>query len=89
MIMPKKSTNVFTENICISGTGVTINSLHPGMVRGTKHMRYSPFSSSFVMKAPMIPWIWLLTKNPSQGCQSQVYMAVEPDLEETTGKYFV
>jgi hypothetical protein len=59
------------------------------MVRGTKHMRHSPFSSSFVMKAPMIPWIWLLTKNPSQGCQTPVYMAVEPDLEETTGKYFV
>jgi hypothetical protein len=52
-------------------------------------MRHSPFSSSFVMKAPMIPWIWLLTKNPSQGCQTPVYMAVEPDLEETTGKYFV
>lgn len=70
------------------GTGVTVNALHPGMVRGTRHMRHSPFSSSVVFKTPMLPWIWLLTKNPSQGAQTSIYLAVEPKFDEVTGKYF-
>ncbi|XP_065342997.1 retinol dehydrogenase 11-like [Cloeon dipterum] len=72
----------------LKGSGVTFNSLHPGMVRGTQHMRHSPFSSSIILKAPMVPWIWLFTKNPHQGCQTTVYLAIESGLQKTTGKYF-
>lgn len=69
-------------------TNVKINAMHPGIVRGTKHMRHSPLSKSLVMKVAMAPWSWLLMKNPEQGAQTIIYMAVATELRQTSGKYF-
>lgn len=62
--------------------------MHPGIVRGTKHMRHSPLSKSFVMKIAIGPWAWLLMKTPEQGAQTIIYMAVATELSDTSGKYF-
>lgn len=72
----------------LQGTNVKINAMHPGIVRGTKHMRHSPLSKSLVMKIAMGPWAWLLMKNPEQGAQTIIYMAVATELSKTSGKYF-
>lgn len=32
--------------------------------------------------------MWLFLKNPTQGCQSIVYLAVEPSLSNISGYYF-
>lgn len=46
----------------LQGTSVGIYALHPGLVRGTKHMRHSIFKNSFMVQVAMLPWIWLFMK---------------------------
>lgn len=70
------------------GTNVTINAVNPGIVRGTRHMRHSPLSSTFLIKLLMRPWMWLFLKNAVQGAQTAVYAAVTRELDEQSGKYF-
>ncbi|XP_046617473.1 retinol dehydrogenase 13-like isoform X4 [Neodiprion virginianus] len=72
----------------LKDTNVTVNAVNPGRVRGTRHMRRSPISSTYIIKLSMQPWMWLLLKNPVQGAQTSVYAAVSTQLEKSTGKYF-
>ena len=37
----------------------------------------------------MKPIVRLFYKTPEQGAQTQIMLAVEPELEKVTGKYFV
>lgn len=37
----------------------------------------------------MFPFVKLFYKTPTAGAQTSVMLAVEPELAETTGKYFV
>lgn len=37
----------------------------------------------------MFPFVKILYKPPSVGAQTAVMLAVEPELEKTSGKYFV
>ncbi|XP_014486757.1 PREDICTED: retinol dehydrogenase 13-like isoform X2 [Dinoponera quadriceps] len=69
-------------------TDVTINTVNPGIVRGTRHMRYSPLNSTFLIKLIMQPWMWLFLKSAVQGAQTAVYVAVNRELREHSGKYF-
>lgn len=71
----------------LEGTGVTVNSVHPGIVETeiTRHMSF--FNSSFsglILK----PILRLFLKNPAQGAQTTLYAALSPELEKVTGKYF-
>jgi hypothetical protein len=75
-------------NILIADSGVTINALHPGLVRGTQHLRHSPLSGSLVLRVPTLPWLWLLAKNAQQGAQTTIFLSVEPNLCDVSGKYF-
>ncbi|KAK9508680.1 hypothetical protein O3M35_006179 [Rhynocoris fuscipes] len=71
----------------LKGTGVTVNAVHPGLVDTeiTRHMSYfSSYLSGFILK----PLIWMFIKNPRQGAQTTVYAALDPSLENVTGKYF-
>lgn len=66
----------------LHGSGVTVNSLHPGMVK-TEITR----DASILLKVVL----WLLTffsKTPNAGAQTQIRMAVDPELSNVTGKYF-
>ncbi|XP_037048277.1 retinol dehydrogenase 12-like [Bradysia coprophila] len=65
----------------LEGTGVTVNSLHPGVVQ-TELMRHQ----SIVGKL-MIPFR-IFQKNPKSGAQTQLTVALDPDLEKVSGKYF-
>ncbi|XP_019700360.1 retinol dehydrogenase 13 [Harpegnathos saltator] len=72
----------------LTDTDVAINTVNPGIVRGTRHMRYSPLNSTFLIKLIMQPWMWLFLKNAVQGAQTAVYVAVSRELEKHSGKYF-
>lgn len=68
----------------LEGTGVTTNSLHPGMI-DTGIWRSVPFPLNYPMR--------LITKGffktPVQGAQTTIHLAVSEELEGVSGKYFM
>lgn len=66
----------------LQATGVTVNALHPGAVASSFGSGGSSlFSVLFTIAKP-----FLLT--PKQGAQTVIYLASDPEVEETSGKYF-
>jgi len=78
------SYKVFSNNL---GSGVTVNAVHPGIVDTdiARHMGYSSSSMAFIIFRPLT---WPFIKTPIQGCQTVVYLAVAPEVEKISGKYF-
>ncbi|XP_039194489.1 retinol dehydrogenase 14-like [Crotalus tigris] len=69
----------------IENTGVTVNVLHPGMVR-TNLGRYIHIP---LLAKPLFSLVsWAFFKSPSEGAQTIVYLAASPDIEGISGKYF-
>jgi NAD(P)-dependent dehydrogenase (short-subunit alcohol dehydrogenase family) len=64
----------------LSGTGVTSNALHPGMVN-TEIIRGFPRWMEW-------GWKWI-SKTPQQGAQTSVYLASNEEPGELSGLYFV
>jgi NAD(P)-dependent dehydrogenase (short-subunit alcohol dehydrogenase family) len=68
----------------LAGTGVTVNCLHPGFVS-------SRFAYDRESEKPN--WMMNLGKlfsiQPAEGAETSVYLATSPEVEDTTGKYFV
>jgi NAD(P)-dependent dehydrogenase (short-subunit alcohol dehydrogenase family) len=62
----------------LSGTGVTANALHPGVVS--------------TRLARDVWWLNLMAKmfftSPQKGARTSLYLATDPGLEKVTGKYF-
>lgn len=78
---------LFTQELArrLHGTGVTVNSCHPGVVQ-TELGRH-------VIKFKWIKPIYKkicapIFKTPFEGAQTQIKLAVDPELELITGKYF-
>jgi len=67
----------------LEGTGVTANSLHPGVVAtnfgGEDQARFFT-----LMKRLVFP----LLKTPEQGAQTSIYVASSPELNGVAGQYF-
>lgn len=79
----KLLTIIFTRSLAkrLESTGVTANSLHPGIIRielGT----HRPFVE--ILLSPLS----LFMKSIKSGSQTIVALAVDPDFETVTGKYF-
>lgn len=74
---------LFTRELAkrLEGTGVTVNSLHPGAVQ-TELQRNQP-----ILTTIMYPF-YICFKNPKSGAQTTLTVALDPDLEKVTGKYF-
>ena len=75
---------LFTEELArrLAGTGVTVNSLHPGVVAtGFGHNSPGLFSTLVKIAAPLL-------STPEKGAQTLVYLATSPEVEGVTGKYF-
>lgn len=74
---------LFTRELAkrLNGTNVTANSLHPGAVN-TEIGRHLG-----VMQYLALPGIFVV-KNPKSGAQTTIMLAVDPDLENVSGKYF-
>ncbi|XP_056641126.1 retinol dehydrogenase 13-like [Diorhabda sublineata] len=87
----KLALTIFTKHMAqlYKHTNITFNSVNPGLVRNTGHLaNYSSFGKSFFTKLSVWPWIWLFLKTPYQGCQTIVYLAIEPKLHKVSGCYF-
>ncbi|XP_064484315.1 retinol dehydrogenase 14-like [Ornithodoros turicata] len=70
----------------LRGCDVTVNSLHPGLVK-TKFYRDTPHTllGRFLVTVA-IP---LFSKSPTEGAQTSIHLSLSPELEHTTGKYFM
>lgn len=81
----KLATVVFSYELArrLSGTGVTANVLHPGLVR-------TGFASNMgaVPSAVIGFFMRFVGLTPEQGAQTSVYLASSPDVENLTGKYW-
>lgn len=74
---------LFTRELAkrLEGTNVTANSLHPGAVRTELGRHLS------ILHYVMLPF-QVLVKTPKSGAQTTNMLAVDPDLDNVTGKYF-
>jgi len=75
---------LFTHELSrrLEGTGVTVNSLHPGAV--ATNMWKSPMGPlSFVGNISK-----LFLMSPEKGAETPVYLASSPEVEGVTGKYY-
>lgn len=72
----------------LKSTAVTVNSLTPGLVRGTKHMRQSPIMRAISAKIIMFPCMWIFMKTPVLGAQTAIYLATDEKIKTTSGEYF-
>uniref|UniRef100_S4RHN6 Retinol dehydrogenase 12, like n=1 Tax=Petromyzon marinus TaxID=7757 RepID=S4RHN6_PETMA len=63
------------------GTGVTVNSLHPGSVM-------TDLQRHLGVVHAMQRILWPLSKSPAQGAQTSIHCAVAEELANVTGVYF-
>lgn len=77
---------LFTRELArrLRGTGVTVNAVHPGVVK-TELGRY--MIKSYVRKV-VEPFLYCAFKTPRSGAQTTLRVALDPDLKTITGKYF-
>ncbi|XP_017014764.2 retinol dehydrogenase 13-like [Drosophila takahashii] len=80
---------LFTRELAkrLEGTGVTVNSLHPGAV-DTELMRYWSFMENSLIAFLVKPLQWTLFKTPRSGAQTSLYAALDPELKNVSGLYF-
>lgn len=80
---------LFTRELArrLQGTGVTANSLHPGVVRTALGRHIMPTIAVW-RRIIFAPFILLLFKTPWQGAQTTIHCAVAEELEHTSGLYF-
>jgi NAD(P)-dependent dehydrogenase (short-subunit alcohol dehydrogenase family) len=67
----------------LSGTGVTVNVLHPGLVRTGFANNLGAVPSAFF--GFLMRFVGL---TPEQGAQTSIYLASSPTVENVTGKYW-
>ncbi|KAH8307730.1 hypothetical protein KR044_011318 [Drosophila immigrans] len=80
---------LFTQELAkrLEGTGVTVNSLHPGVVQ-TELTRHVAIFNNIFASILVRPLVWLLFKTAKNGAQTTLYAALDPDLNGVTGLYF-
>nr|XP_004663836.2 retinol dehydrogenase 14 [Jaculus jaculus] len=78
---------LFTRELAhrLEGTNVTVNVLHPGIVR-TNLGRYIHIP---LLAKPLFNLVsWAFFKTPLEGAQTSIYLASSPEVEGVSGKYF-
>ena len=76
---------LFTNELArrLQGTGVTANSVHPGVVR--TNFGSEDQAGFFRIISPLVrPFL----KTPTQGARTPIYLASSPDVEAITGQFF-
>ncbi|XP_006835326.1 PREDICTED: retinol dehydrogenase 14 [Chrysochloris asiatica] len=69
----------------LEGTNVTVNVLHPGIVRTNlgRHINIP------LLVKPLFNLVsWAFFKTPIEGAQTSIYLASSPEVEGVSGKYF-
>lgn len=80
---------LFTKELSerLKGSGVTANSLHPGVV-DTDLFRHMSFGKSSFTGVILRPFLWPFVKTPIQGAQTTLFAVLDKSLEGVSGKYF-
>ena len=86
----------------LEGTGVTVNTLHPGVVAtdfatnngGVVGLLMRIVATNFASNnggkvGPLMRLFRLAFASPEQGAQTSIYLTTSPEVEGVTGKYFV
>jgi NAD(P)-dependent dehydrogenase (short-subunit alcohol dehydrogenase family) len=68
----------------LDGTGVTVNTLHPGFVRTHFFRKWEGWIGWLVRSSAA-----LVALTPEQGARTSIYLASSPDVANVTGQYFV
>jgi hypothetical protein len=68
----------------LEGTGVSANSLHPGVVRTNFGGEDQAWFFSVISRVARP-----LLKTPARGALTSIYLASSPEMDGVTGKYFV
>ncbi len=66
----------------LSGTGVTVNCLHPGGIASGLWTNNGRFAQFLMMAGK------LFLKTPEQGAQTTIYLASSPEVDGVSGKYY-
>jgi NAD(P)-dependent dehydrogenase (short-subunit alcohol dehydrogenase family) len=76
---------MFTNELArrLAGTGVTANSLHPGVVHTNFGAEDQAWWFTVVSRV-----IYPLLKTPAQGAETPIYLASSPDVGGVTGRFF-
>ena len=76
---------LFTNELArrLEGTGITANSLHPGLVNTGKKNNTGLWATTVAVVSN------LFGKTPEKGAETSIYLASSPDVQHITGKYFV
>ena len=69
----------------LEGTGVTANTLHPGVVRSGFGHNNGRVMQAFMTLTQLPP----LAVSPRRGARTQVWLAAAPEVAEVSGRYFV
>ncbi|XP_066280163.1 retinol dehydrogenase 14-like isoform X1 [Branchiostoma lanceolatum] len=74
----------------LEGTGVTANALHPGVVSTELSRNFSTtLGWIMLLLGPFFTaWVHLFAKTAKQGAQTSIHLAVDKELETTSGVYF-
>ncbi|XP_006981518.1 retinol dehydrogenase 14 [Peromyscus maniculatus bairdii] len=78
---------LFTRELArrLEGTNVTVNVLHPGIVRTNlgRHIHIP------LLARPLFNLVsWAFFKTPLEGAQTSIYLASSPEVEGVSGRYF-
>ncbi len=73
------------SDFSVSFSGVTINSVHPGIVQ-TDISRHLLKYKIFNLIAPVFAYFFMM--KPIEGAQTVIYLATSDKVAETSGKYF-
>ena len=76
---------MFTNELArrLEGTGVTANSLHPGVVRTNFGAEDQAWFFGVMSRV-----VYPLLKTPAQGARTPIYLASSPDMDGVTGQFF-
>ncbi|CAG02360.1 unnamed protein product, partial [Tetraodon nigroviridis] len=70
----------------LQGTGVTVYSLHPGVIR-TELSRHLLPTLAWWVRMIIVPIMWM-NKSPREGAQTTIYCAVEESVAQESGLYY-
>lgn len=76
---PVTCINQFTD------TGITVNAVYPGICT-TDISRHLPYYNSFT-RFFIKPLAWLFLKSAAKGSQTLIHAALDPELENVSGKF--
>ncbi|XP_012276143.1 retinol dehydrogenase 13-like isoform X2 [Orussus abietinus] len=80
---------MFTRELArkLTGTGVTVNAVHPGIAH-TEINRNLSFHNSYFSALFLKPLTWPFIKSAKQAAETIINLALNPDLNSTSGCYF-